>query len=139
MAIQHANGPETPAATATPAKRTRVPLVRMTDAAAERIRALVVLKPGALGLKVGVKKGGCAGLEYTMALAEAKDRFDEVIEDKGATLLIDGAALMYLIGTEVDFQTDKLSSQFVFKNPNQVSACGCGESVELKPAEKPAG
>ena len=116
-----------------------MPLVRMTDAAAERIRDLVVLKPGAVGLKVGVKKGGCAGLEYTMTLADSKDRFDEMIEDKGATLLIDGAALMYLIGTEVDFKTDRLSSQFVFNNPNKVSACGCGESVEIKPVEPTKG
>lgn len=106
----------------------------MTEAAARRIRALVDQKPGAVGLKVGVKKGGCAGLEYSMSIAERKDRFDEVIEEHGATLLIDGAALMYLIGTEVDFKSDKLSSQFVFNNPNQVSACGCGESVELRPA-----
>ena len=128
------SSPNSPTAT-----RTRVPLVRMTDAAAERIRDLVVLKPGAVGLKVGVKKGGCAGLEYTMTLADSKDRFDEMIEDKGATLLIDGAALMYLIGTEVDYKTDKLSSQFVFNNPNQVSACGCGESVEIKPVEPAKG
>jgi iron-sulfur cluster assembly protein len=108
----------------------------LTDAASARIRALTTGKPGTLGLKVGIKKGGCAGHEYVLALVDQKGRFDEVIEQDGATLIVDGAALMYLIGTELDFRSDKLSSQFVFKNPNQVSACGCGESIDLKPAER---
>lgn len=114
----------------------RPPLVRLTPAAADRIRALTAGKPGVLGLKVGVKKGGCAGHEYVLSLAETRGRFDEVIEVDGATLIVDGAALMYLLGTEVDFRTDALSSQFVFNNPNQVSACGCGESIDLRPAER---
>jgi iron-sulfur cluster assembly protein len=91
-------------------------------------------RSGVKGLKIGVKKGGCAGMEYTMSWAEEVGKFDEVIEQKGAVVLIDPAAVMYLLGTEMDFKTDKLSSQFVFNNPNQKSACGCGESVNLEPA-----
>ena len=106
----------------------------LTDAAAARVAALMSQKPGVKGLKIGVKKGGCAGMEYTMSWAESVGKFDEVIEDKGAVVLIDPAAIMYLIGTEMDFKTDKLASQFVFNNPNQKGACGCGESVNLEPA-----
>ncbi|MFA7305932.1 MAG: iron-sulfur cluster assembly accessory protein [Hyphomicrobium sp.] len=106
----------------------------LTDAAAGRIVALIAQKPGVKALKIGIKKGGCAGMEYTMSWADQIGKFDEVIEDKGAIVLIDPAAIMYLLGTEMDFKTDKLSSQFVFNNPNQKSACGCGESVNLEPA-----
>jgi len=83
---------------------------------------------------VGVKKGGCAGMEYTMAVAEAKEPHDEVVEHEGAVLLIEPTAIMYLLGTEMDFQKDKLGHQFVFNNPNQTGSCGCGESVNLTPA-----
>jgi iron-sulfur cluster assembly protein len=86
------------------------------------------------GLKIGVKKGGCAGMEYTMTWASEVGRLDEVIEVDGARVIIEPAAILYLIGTEMDFKTDKLASQFVFNNPNQKSACGCGESVQLEPA-----
>ncbi|NOT71062.1 MAG: iron-sulfur cluster assembly accessory protein [Hyphomicrobium sp.] len=110
----------------------------LTDAAAARVSALMAAKPGVKGLKIGVKKGGCAGMEYTMSWAEEVGKFDEVIEDKGAVVLIDPAAVMYLLGTEMDFKTDKLASAFVFNNPNQKSSCGCGESVNLEPAT-PAG
>ena len=106
----------------------------LTDAAAARIRAVMAGKPGVVGLKLGVKKGGCAGMEYTMTWADQPDKFDEVIEDKGVKLLIDPMAVLYLLGTEMDYKTDKLASQFVFNNPNQKSACGCGESVNLVPA-----
>ncbi|MDX2276980.1 MAG: iron-sulfur cluster assembly accessory protein, partial [Hyphomonadaceae bacterium] len=75
---------------------------------------------------------------YTMAWAETQDRFDEVVEEKGVKLLIEPMAIMYLLGTEMDYQTDKLASQFVFNNPNQKSACGCGESVNLMPVSKEA-
>lgn len=119
----------------------RVPSLRMmpkvmtlTDAAAVRVGALLAQKPGVKALKIGIKKGGCAGMEYTMTWADEIGKFDEVIEEKGAVVLIDPAAVMYLIGTEMDYKTDKLSSQFVFNNPNQKSACGCGESVNLEPA-----
>ncbi len=108
--------------------------VTMTDAAAARVRALMAANPNALGLRIGVKKGGCAGMEYTMTVAETKEPHDEVVEDQGVVLLIEPTAIMYLLGTEMDYKTDKLASQFVFNNPNQTGACGCGESVNLEPA-----
>jgi len=117
-----------------PTLRMMPKIVTMTDAAAARVRALMAANPKALGLRVGVKKGGCAGMEYTMAVAETKGPHDEVVEQDGAVVLIEPAAIMYLIGTEMDYKTDKLASQFVFNNPNQTSACGCGESVTLAPA-----
>ena len=85
-------------------------------------------------LRIGVKKGGCAGMEYTMEWAAEQTPFDEVVEQDGARVLIDPKAVMYLLGTEMDYRTEKLSSQFVFNNPNQTGACGCGESVNLAPA-----
>ena len=109
-------------------------VVTLTDAAAARVRALMQGNPKALGLRIGVKKGGCAGLEYTMTVAEAKGPHEEVVEDQGAVLLIEPSAIMYLLGTEMDYKTDKLASQFVFNNPNQQGSCGCGESVNLVPA-----
>jgi iron-sulfur cluster assembly protein len=107
----------------------------LTPAAAERIRALMASKgPDIAGLKIGVKKGGCAGMEYTMTWTSEVGRLDEVIDVDGARVIVDPSAILYLIGTEMDFKTDKLASQFVFNNPNQKSACGCGESVQLVPA-----
>ena len=108
--------------------------VTLTAAAAGRVRALVQAHPGALGLRIGIKKGGCAGMEYTMDWAEEIGKFDEVVEEKGIKILIDPMAIMYLLGTEMDYHVDTLSSGFVFNNPNQESACGCGESVNLVPA-----
>jgi iron-sulfur cluster assembly protein len=90
--------------------------------------------PSTAGLRIGVKKGGCAGMEYTMEWASEKAPFDEVVDQNGARVLIDPKAVMYLLGSEMDYRTEKLSSQFVFNNPNQTSACGCGESVNLAPA-----
>jgi iron-sulfur cluster assembly protein len=114
--------------------RPRMQVVTLTDAAAERVKAIMSASDSPIaGLRVGVKKGGCAGLEYTMEYAAAKNPFDEVVEDKGVTILIDPKAIMYLIGTRMDYKTEKLSASFVFDNPNQTSACGCGESVEIKP------
>lgn len=117
-----------------PSLRMMPKVMTLTDAAVARVGALMAQKPGVKGLKIGVKKGGCAGMEYTMTWAEEIGKFDEVIEDRGAVVLIDPAAIMYLLGTEMDFKTDKLASTFVFNNPNQKSACGCGESVNLQPA-----
>jgi iron-sulfur cluster assembly protein len=117
-----------------PSLRIMPKVMTLSDAAAARVSALIAGKPGVKALKIGVKKGGCAGMEYTMTWAEEIGKFDEIVEDKGAVVLIDPAAIMYLIGTEMDYKTDKLSSQFVFNNPNQKSACGCGESVNLEPA-----
>jgi len=109
----------------------------LTPAAAARIKAIMTSKgPDVQGLKIGVKKGGCAGMEYTMDWTDKVDRFDEVVERDGARLIVDRQAVLYLLGTEMDFKTDKLSSQFVFNNPNQKSACGCGESVNLVPVPK---
>ena len=119
--------------------RPRPQVMRLTDAAADRIKAIMAKadKPFA-GVRVGVKNGGCAGMSYTMEYAESAARFDEVVEDKGVKLLIDPKAVLFLLGTEMDFKVDKLSSTFVFNNPNQTSACGCGESVQLTPAADPA-
>jgi iron-sulfur cluster assembly protein len=86
-------------------------------------------------VRVGVKNGGCAGMEYTMEYAEAEAASDEVVEDKGVRILIDPKAILFLLGTEMDYKRDKLSAQFVFNNPNQTSACGCGESVSITPAQ----
>ncbi len=116
--------------------RPRPQVMKLTDAAADRIKAIMAKadKPFA-GVRVGVKNGGCAGMAYTMEYAENAEKFDEVVEDKGVKLLIDPKAVMFLLGTEMDFKVDKLSSTFVFNNPNQTSACGCGESVLLTPAK----
>lgn len=111
--------------------KTMTKVMTLTDVAAARVSALTAQKPGVKALKIGIKKGGCAGMEYTMTWADEIGKFDEVIEDKGAVVLIEPAAVMYLIGTEMDYETDRLSSQFVFRNPNQKSVCGCGESVNL--------
>jgi iron-sulfur cluster assembly protein len=109
--------------------------MRLSDAAAARIKDISARaeKPIA-GVRVGVKNGGCAGMAYTMEYAETVNPADEVVEDKGVRILIDPKAVLFLLGTEMDYKVDKLSAQFVFNNPNQTSACGCGESVALTPA-----
>jgi iron-sulfur cluster assembly protein len=109
--------------------------MRLSEAAAARIKEIIAKtdRPFA-GVRVGVKNGGCAGMAYTMEYAEKVEPADEVVEDKGVRVLIDPKAVLFLIGTEMDYKTDRLSAQFVFNNPNQTSACGCGESVKLKPA-----
>jgi iron-sulfur cluster assembly protein len=110
--------------------------MRLSDAAATRIKEIFARaeKPIA-GVRVGVKNGGCAGMAYTMEYAERVDPADEVVEDKGVRILIDPKAVLFLLGTEMDYKVDKLAAQFVFNNPNQTSACGCGESVALTPAK----
>ncbi len=112
----------------------RPKIMSLTDAAADRIAEIMARKSDVVALKLGVKKGGCAGMEYTMDWADEIGQFDDVVEDKGVKLVIDPMAIMYLLGTEMDYQADKMSSGFVFNNPNQESACGCGESVNLVPA-----
>jgi iron-sulfur cluster assembly protein len=115
--------------------RPRPQAIKLTERAANRIKAMMAAGgAGAAGLRVGLKKGGCAGMEYTMEWAAEKAPFDEVVEQNGAMVLIDPKAVMYLLGSEMDYLTEKLSSQFVFNNPNQTSSCGCGESVHLAPA-----
>lgn len=104
----------------------------VTDAAAERIKALIAKrgKPSA-GIRIGVRSRGCSGLSYTLEYADEKGRFDEVVEEKGVTILIDPKATMFIIGTEMDFVDDKLQSGFTFRNPNEKGRCGCGESFHV--------
>ena len=111
-------------------------VLTLTDAAANRVKNIIARadKP-IVGVRVGVKNGGCAGMSYTMEYAEAAKPGEDVVEDKGVKVLIDPKAVLFLLGTEMDFQTTKLSSQFVFNNPNQTSACGCGESVAITPVK----
>ena len=117
-------------------RRPRPKVVTLTDQAAERVREIMgrAEKPYA-GLRVGVKNGGCAGQEYFMEYAETANPLDEVVEDKGVTILIEPKAVLFLIGTEVDYEISRLSSKFVFRNPNETDACGCGESVTIVPAK----
>ncbi|HYD99307.1 MAG TPA: iron-sulfur cluster assembly accessory protein [Alphaproteobacteria bacterium] len=114
------------------ATRTRPQIMTLTDAAAERVRSLMARadKP-VLGLKIAVKSKGCSGLSYQVSYAETRSPLDEVVEDKGVTLFIDPAAMMFLIGSELDYKEDKLQSGFVFSNPNEKGRCGCGESFHV--------
>lgn len=115
--------------------RERPKAIRLTDRAAEHLRGIMERAAGKyVGLRVGVKNGGCAGMEYTMEYAEEVKPLDEVIEDKGVRILIEPKAVLFLIGTEMDYTTDKFSSGFKFDNPNVTDACGCGESVTIEPA-----
>lgn len=118
--------------------RPRPKVVTLTDAAAERIKAIMSRSDSnVIGVRVGVANGGCAGMSYTMEYAEEQNPLDEVVEDKEVTILIDPAAVMFLLGTEMDYKVEQLSSGFVFSNPNETSACGCGESVSITPAALP--
>ncbi len=116
--------------------RPRPKVMTLTDAAAERVKTIMsrASKP-VIALRLGVKNGGCAGMEYTLEWAEYKKPLDEVVEDNGVTIFIDPKAVLFLLGTQMDYQESMLKSGFIFNNPNQTSACGCGESVMLKPAE----
>lgn len=115
--------------------RPRPQVIRLTDAAATRIKEILARAERPIaGVRVGVKNGGCAGMSYTMEYAEAVDPRDEVVDDKGVRLLVDQKAVLFLLGTEMDFKASKLSSGFVFSNPNQTGSCGCGESVAITPA-----
>jgi iron-sulfur cluster assembly protein len=117
----------------------RFKVMTLTEAAAARVQEIIAAsdKPIA-GLRVGVKNGGCAGMSYTMEFAEETAPHDEIIEDKGVRVLIDPKAVLFLLGTRMDFKTDRLSAGFVFINPNETSACGCGESVAITPASADA-
>ena len=116
------------------ARRPRPKVVSLTDAAADRVREIMAKagKPYA-GLRVGVKNGGCAGQEYVLEYAEAAQPLDELVEDKGVTILVEPKAVLFLIGTVIDYEVNKLSAKFVFRNPNETDACGCGESVTIEP------
>ena len=120
-------------------RRERPKVVTLTEAAAERVREIMgkAEKPYA-GLRVGVKNGGCAGQEYVIEYAETAHPLDEIVEDKGVTILIEPKAVLFLLGSEVDYEASKLSAKFVFHNPNETDACGCGESVTIVPASAEA-
>jgi iron-sulfur cluster assembly protein len=118
------------------ARRPRPKVVTLTDRAADRVKEIMARAEKAyVGLRVGVKNGGCAGQEYVLEYAEAAAALDEVVEDKGVTILVDPKAVLFLIGTEVDYEVNRLAAKFTFRNPNQTDACGCGESVTIEPAK----
>jgi len=128
-----------PELSATPQPRARRPrpkVVTLTEAAAERVKDIMArAEQPYVGLRVGVKNGGCAGQEYVLEYAEKTEPLDEVVEDKGVTILIEPKAVLFLIGTEIDYEVSKLSAKFTFRNPNETDACGCGESVTIQPAK----
>ena len=114
-------------------------VLTLSDAAANRVQEIIEKADRPIaGVRVGVKNGGCAGMSYTMEYAEAQEPGEDVVEDKGVKVFVDPKAVLFLLGTEMDYQTTKLAAQFVFKNPNQTSACGCGESVAITPAKPDA-
>ena len=116
-------------------RRERPKVVTLTDVAAARVREIMERSEGAhLGLRVGVKNGGCAGQEYTLEYAAERQPLDEVVEDKGVTILVEPKAVLFLVGSVIDYEATKLSAKFVFRNPNETDACGCGESVTIVPA-----
>lgn len=122
-------------ATASTTSRPRPKVMTLTDAAAERVRAILEKQHPGGALRVGVKNGGCAGMAYTMDYTDEQGPLDEIVEDKGVKVLIDPKAVLFLLGTEMDYTEEKFTSGFVFNNPNQTGACGCGESVMLTPVE----
>ncbi|MEL7230977.1 MAG: iron-sulfur cluster assembly accessory protein [Pseudomonadota bacterium] len=114
-------------------RRPRPKLVSLTDAAAERV-AEIMSENGAGFLRVGVKNGGCAGMEYVMNYVEAPEALDEIVEDRGVKIVVDSKAVLFLLGSTVDYETTLVHERFTFTNPNQTDACGCGESVTIVPA-----
>ena len=116
------------------ARQSRLKVMSLTEAAAERVKDIMAKSDQpAVGLRVGVRNGGCAGMSYTMELADRIETLDEVIEDKGVKVLIDPKAVLFLLGAEMDYKVDRLSATFTFRNPNETSSCGCGESVAITP------
>ncbi|MGB6085609.1 MAG: iron-sulfur cluster assembly accessory protein [Parvibaculum sp.] len=110
-------------------------VITLTEAAAARMKEIMDASDGKyIGVRIGVKNGGCAGMEYTMEYATEQNPLDEVVEDQGVKILIDPKAILFLLGTEMDYVTEKFSSGFRFNNPNETDACGCGESVTIAPA-----
>lgn len=117
------------------APRPRFQVLRVTDRAADRVREILGNAEGsAEGIRIGVKKGGCAGMEYTVDLVREPNPADDMVDVGGGKVFVNPQATLFLLGTEMDFETTKLRTGFVFRNPNQTSACGCGESVEIRPA-----
>jgi len=112
--------------------------ITLTDRAAARVKDIMAKsETPKIGIRLGVKNGGCAGMEYTMDYADDRQPLDEMVEDKGVTILIEAKAVLFLLGTEMDWEEDTLSAGFRFNNPNQTDACGCGESVTIVPAQAP--
>jgi iron-sulfur cluster assembly protein len=119
-------------------RRERPKPIRLSEAAATRLREIMENAEGRYaGVRVGVANGGCAGMSYTMDYADAAGPLDEVVEDQGVRIFIEPKAILFLLGTEMDFVRDKLAARFVFNNPNQTAACGCGDSVSITPADDP--
>ncbi|MEQ1809884.1 MAG: iron-sulfur cluster assembly accessory protein [Terricaulis sp.] len=118
-------------------RRPRPKIVTLTDAAAARVKEIVA-KGDKPYLRVGVVNGGCAGMEYTLDYAVGPAQFDELVEDKEVKILVAADAVLFLLGSEIDYETTRLASKFVFRNPNQTDACGCGESVTIVPAKAEA-
>ena len=114
--------------------RPKFQIISVTDRAADRVRDIVENSGGAEGIRVGIKKGGCAGMEYTVDLVREPGAGDDSVDVGGAKVFVSPQATLFLLGTEMDFEVSKLRTGFVFRNPNQTSACGCGESVEIRPA-----
>ena len=106
-------------------------IIKLSDKAAERIKSILLKDKTSLGVRIGVKSGGCAGMSYVMEYAKSQNPNDELIEDKGVKVFIDPAAMIYLIGTEMDYKEEEFSSSFVFNNPNETERCGCGESFKV--------
>ena len=107
-------------------------VITLSDRAAERVKEIIAsAKETIVGVRVGVASGGCAGMSYVLEYAKETNPNDEIIEDKGVKVLIDPKAIMYLLGTEMDYKKEELSSTFVFKNPNETERCGCGESFKV--------
>ena len=108
------------------------PIIKLSENAATRIKEIMTnAQKDSIGVRIGVKTGGCAGMSYVMEYAKSANPNDEIIEDKGVKVLIDPKAIMYLLGTEMDYKKEELSSTFVFKNPNETERCGCGESFKI--------
>ena len=115
-------------------RRPRPKIVTLTDAAAARVKE-IMLASAKPYLRVGVNNGGCAGMEYVLDYADVREPMDELVEDHGVEILVKAEAILFLLGAEIDFETTRLASKFVFRNPNQTDACGCGESVTIEPAK----
>lgn len=115
-------------------RRARPKIVTLTDAAATRVKEIMAVSAKPY-VRVGVNNGGCAGMEYVLEYADAADQFDELVEDRDVKILVRADAVMFLLGSEIDYETTRLASRFVFRNPNQTDACGCGESVTIAPAK----
>ena len=129
--------PTSPTPVSKPKPRPRPQVMKLTDAAAQRIQELTGRADSEIvGLRVGIKNGGCAGQSYTVEYAHEVRPTDEVVEDKGVKILIEPASVLFLLGSQIDYETSKLSARFVFKNPNETDACGCGESVTIIPAKE---